>query len=60
MKVYEDMKGTYIKVRSPQWPKGTEFMVWENDSSINLLKIGSEEYKDLISDGIIPANYRGD
>jgi len=41
MKVYEDMKGKYILIRNPQFfKKGNEFMVYETEKEIRLIKLG--------------------
>ena len=40
MKVYNDMKGSYILIRKPkEWEAGTEFMVLERENTIQLVKI---------------------
>ena len=39
MKVYEDMRGSYILIRKPSFEVGTEFMVIEHESLIILQRI---------------------
>lgn len=43
MKVYEDMKGSYIRINKPNWEAGTEFIVWEHDNSIELIKFKDDD-----------------
>ncbi len=39
LRVYEDMRGSYILIRKPIFPKGTEFSVVETEDRIELIKI---------------------
>lgn len=39
MKVYSDLKGSYIKIRNPSFKAGTEFMIVEDESEIILKRI---------------------
>jgi len=40
MKVYEDMRGAYIKINKPcDWPAGTEFVVLEQGDVIKLVRL---------------------